>query len=137
MTQLKQRFILIDDDNISNLLTKMILKKAFDGAEVLIFTVAEEGLSYIKSDVESTYAYEKTVLLLDINMPTLSGWEFLEEFKLFEEALQEHYEVYIHSSSINVTDRKLAKENPLVMDYLEKPLNKEKFVTLLSKEMDN
>jgi hypothetical protein len=64
-------------------------------------------------------------------MPTLTGWEFLEEFNLFDEAIKEHYEIYIHSSSINVTDRKLAKDNQLVLDYLEKPINKDKFFKLI------
>jgi hypothetical protein len=61
MTQTMQRFILIDDDNISNLLTKMVLKKTFDNVEILVFTDADEGLSFIKSDVESIHTYEKTV----------------------------------------------------------------------------
>lgn len=126
MTQIIRRFIIIDDDTISNLLTKMVLKKTFDGVEVLVFTLADEGLSFIKSDVESMHTYEKTVLLLDINMPTLTGWEFLEEFKLFDEAIKKHYKIYIQSSSINFTDRKLAEANQLVLDYIEKPINKDK-----------
>ncbi|WP_339889411.1 response regulator [uncultured Flavobacterium sp.] len=132
MAQIKRRFILIDDDNISNLLTKMVLKKAFYSAEVLVFTVAEEGLAFIKSDSESIHNFDKIILLLDINMPSLTGWEFLEEFKLFDEAIKKQYHIYIHSSSINAIDINLAKENKLVLDYLEKPINKDKFLKLLS-----
>jgi CheY-like chemotaxis protein len=132
MTKIKKRFIIIDDDNISNLLTKMVLQKAFKGAEVIVFTVPEEGLTFIKSDSNSIHNYEKTILLLDINMPTLTGWEFLEEFKLFNKTIKKHFQIYIHSSSIKATDRKLAKENQLVLDYIEKPFNKDMFLKLLS-----
>ena len=63
-------------------------------------------------------------------MPYLSGWEFLEAFDLFDTAIKEQYDIYILSSSVAQNDIDLAKENPYVIDFIEKPLNKAKLTTL-------
>jgi CheY-like chemotaxis protein len=130
MTQVTNRFLLVDDDPLNNYLTKMILKKSFEGAYVKDFTIPEEGLEFIKTEPRHTPSGEKTILFLDINMPTLTGWEFLEAFEHFDASIKEQYDIYILSSSVNISDLNLAKENPLVLDFIEKPLNKAKLVKI-------
>lgn len=132
MTQLTKRFLIIDDDRINNFLTKMVLQKSFKDIEVIVFTSPEEGLEFIKSEYKNDNITEKTTLFLDINMPTLSGWEFLEAFTLFEESIQKKFNIYIFSSSINDCDIKLAKENKLVSDFIEKPVNKDKLAKMFN-----
>jgi CheY-like chemotaxis protein len=132
MTQPTKRFLLIDDDPLNNTLTKMILKKSFEVVHVNAFTVPEDGLEFIKSEPNHNPPDGKTTLFLDINMPTLSGWEFLEAFELFDASIKEHYTIYILSSSVNLNDINLAKANPLVIGFIEKPLNKAKLAKILS-----
>ncbi len=125
MAQNKKRFLLVDDDPLNNYLTKMILKKAFTDAHVDDFTIPEDGLKFIKQEPSHHPPDGKTTLFLDINMPSISGWEFLEAFDLFDAFIKEQYDIYILSSSINLGDINAAKANPLVIDFLEKPLNKD------------
>jgi response regulator RpfG family c-di-GMP phosphodiesterase len=128
-----KRFLLIDDDALNNLLTKMILKKSFENVLINDFTVPEDGLDFIKSEQSQGPPDEKTTLFLDINMPTLSGWEFLKALELFDTPVKEQYNTYILSTSINLSDIKLAKENPSVIDFIEKPLNKESLSKIFAK----
>ncbi len=126
MAQIKKRFLLVDDDPLNNSLTKMILKKSFDAVHINIFTDPEDGLEFMKSEPihNPPEADGKTTLFLDINMPTLSGWEYLEAFELFDASIKEQYDIYILSSSVDPKDIKRAKKNPLVIDFIEKPLKK-------------
>jgi len=130
MTLITTRFLLVDDDLLNNYLTKITLKKSL--GEVLIndFTNPENGLEFIRSEPVYNPTDGKTTLLLDINMPILSGWEFLEAFELFDTSIKEQYNIYILSSSIDLYDKNLAMENPLVLDFIEKPLNKTKIIKI-------
>lgn len=130
MTQITKRFLLVDDDPVNNYLTKIILKKSFEEVHVNDFTIPEDALEFIKSGPSHNPPYGKTTLLLDINMPSISGWEFLEAFELFDASIKEQYNIYILSSSVNLSDINLAKENQLVLDFIEKPLNKAKLVKI-------
>jgi response regulator RpfG family c-di-GMP phosphodiesterase len=124
MKPILKRFLLVDDDPINNLLTKMMLKKSFENVLIHDFTVPEDGLGYIKSEPSHNPLDGKTTLFLDINMPTLSGWEFLKALELFDTSIKERYNTYMLSSSINLNDINLAKEHPYVKGFIEKPLNK-------------
>ncbi len=124
MTQVTKRFLLVDDDLINNSLTKMILKKSFDEVHINAFNIPEDGLEYMKSESGYNTIDGRTTLFLDINMPTMSGWEYLEAFELFDAAIKEQYDIYILSSSVDPKDINRAKANPHVIDFIEKPLNK-------------
>lgn len=124
MTQITKRFLLVDDDPLNNYLSKMILKKSFEGVQVNDFTIPEDGLEFIKSGSSHNSSDGKTTLFLDINMPIISGWEFLEAFALFDAQIKDQYNIYILSSSVDFNDINRAKVNPLVLDFIEKPLNK-------------
>lgn len=63
-------------------------------------------------------------LFLDINMPTITGWEFLEKFQEFTDSVKNQFNIYMLSSSIDPSDIQRAKLNPLVIDFIEKPLSK-------------
>lgn len=124
MAQIKKRFLLVDDDPLNNSLTKMILKKSFDFVQINVFTVPEDALEFMKYEPCYNPPDGKTTLFLDINMPTISGWEYLEKFELFDTSIKEQYDIYILSSSVEPKDINRAKENPLVIDFIEKPLKK-------------
>lgn len=129
MTQTAMRFLIVDDDQTTNFLTKMTIKKSFGEAEIVEFIDPEAALEYIETQYVKEPHTRKTILFLDINMPILTGWEFLEKFETFDETIKMQFNIYILSSSIDRTDIQLAKENSLVIDFIEKPLNK----TILAK----
>lgn len=123
MSKQTNRFLIVDDDPQNNILSKMALRKSLGEIEVKAFVIPEVALEYIESEYKNI-PHDKTILFLDINMPTLSGWEFLDKFETFAEEIKKQFNIYILSSSVDPADIQRAKQNPLVKDFIEKPLNK-------------
>ena len=115
-----QRILLIDDDAGNNTVSRIFLKKVVIETEIVAFTDPELGLEYIATE----YAKKPvtTILLLDINMPILSGWDVLERFMRMPEAIKKYFTIYILTSSINRDDKQRAAAHPLVSAYIEKPM---------------
>ena len=124
MPQTHKHFIVIDDDPINNLLCSKNIKKNIQEADVITFTEAEKGLDHIKSFFNEPNV-ENAVLFLDINMPIMTGWEFMEEFEKLNSLIKDQVFIYILSSSIHQEDKLKAKNHPDVVDYIEKPLSAE------------
>lgn len=122
------KFIVIDDDPINNQLCKFNLKKIYPDAEVLCFELPGKGLQSLKS-VEPLDDPEKYIcVLLDINMPEMTGWEFLDQFSSFDTNLKDRMKIFIVSSSIDPMDVKKAQDHPLVVNYITKPISKDMMI---------
>ena len=116
----ERQYLLIDDDATSNIICKLNIKKADPDAAVISFNDPEDALSCIK---EKCVPDDKRVciLFLDINMPTMTGWEFLDKFQEFDPKVRSKFVVYILTSSIeDFSEEK--KEYPDVADVLSKPI---------------
>jgi CheY-like chemotaxis protein len=72
-----------------------------------------------------------TVLLLDINMPLMSGWEFLERFDNMKDEVKNLFRIYILSSSVDPRDKQRSYANKNVKAFLVKPLVKDNVVDIL------
>ena len=90
--------------------------------EVEAFTNPKDALKYI-DDQYTEQRTGKTILLLDINMPIMSGWEFLERFDSFGKKVKGCIDIYILSSSVDPRDKDRSYSNKNVKDYLLKPLS--------------
>jgi CheY-like chemotaxis protein len=111
---------LVDDDPINNLINRRLLGKIGIGNYIEEFLIAQEALEKIKQLPKE----DSLLIFLDINMPVLNGWEFLEKYTaLFPDRKDR---IVILSSSIDYQDRKKAFEYPIVSGFLEKPLSLEK-----------
>ena len=119
--KLPERFILIDDDPFNNKLCKNILNKIYKNIEVIGFTEPEKGIDYILNEYSENPVY--TVLFLDINMPTLNGWQVVEKISHMSDNICMNIVIFILSSSIHLVDKTKASENPIISGYIEKPLN--------------
>ena len=118
-----KKFIVVDDDPTNNLICGFVIKKKVPGADVKVFNDPMAGLSYIKTMGDSAeYECEPTVLFLDINMPTMTGWEFLDAFRNLDPEIQERFRIYMLSSSVEDFSKESAKY-PFVQDFLSKPLS--------------
>ena len=116
----KPKYIIVDDDLFSNVLSNRVIKKAFAETDVITFNIAEEGLAYIQNKPRDSFG--STILLLDINMPTITGWEFLEQFEKFGHEIQPPISIYMFSSSINQHDKDKANTNKFIKGFISKPL---------------
>ena len=117
-------FIIVDDDPISNFISKKLILKANLDADVQSFTESVEGLNYVLSTLAKPQE-GTAVLLLDINMPALTGWQFMERLETKGSIVDERLLIYILSSSIDPADLSKAKDNPHICDYIMKPLTLE------------
>ena len=89
-----QRVIMVDDDPCSHLICKANIRCITAGMEFQEFTSPKMGIEYI----ENAYAKAEectTVLLLDINMPGMDGWEFLEKYDGIENAIKNQITVFL------------------------------------------
>ena len=116
---------IIDDDNIFVFVLKKILKRNENFDEVLDFKNGEEVLDLL-SNKDNTFP---NIILLDINMPVIDGWQLLEEIEKLPN--KEKLNVFIMSSSIDVNDIAKSKSFSTVKDFLSKPINNDKLNKLI------
>ncbi len=124
-------FVIIDDDIINNKLCRKIIEKTYPDVQITDFTNAREGLDFI-IDRYGKNTDEKVIVLLDISMPIMNAWEFLEVFDTLNADLKKRVKVHILSSSINKNDMMRAQTNPNVEYYLIKPLTKESIMLIVN-----
>jgi CheY-like chemotaxis protein len=106
--------VLIDDDPISTFVTeKLISKNVKEPCKFFKYQSARAALNDI-------YSIRPNYLFLDLNMPEMTGWDFLDTFK----SDNIEAEVYILSSSVDERDISKANSYSMVKDYLSKPLIK-------------
>ncbi|WP_439881872.1 response regulator [Pontibacter sp. MBLB2868] len=113
---------IIDDDPISTCLTEMVLKLEGFTENALTFASAEEGLHFITEDLGENVP---RVIFLDLNMPTMNGWQFLQALKPHENKISEACSIYILTSSIDPSEQTMAKEYAVVRGFISKPLTEE------------
>ena len=118
---MKKQILLIDDDPIMNLINSKIVENIKPGAIIKSFKNGREALDHLYQDKEHYY-----FILLDINMPVMNGWQFLDQFKVRKDEF--NTDIHILSSSIDESDRLKASEYSCVKSYLVKPLH-EKMLT--------
>lgn len=127
-----KRYMIVDDDKANNMLCRMILKKISGDVESVAYDIPREALEKISSEYSGASKKIPTVLFLDINMPEINGWEFMDLFKDFDKSIHDQFTIYILSSSVDYKDKDLADKNPLVSGYIQKPLTREKLKEILN-----
>lgn len=123
---------LVDDDKVFQLTASRTIKAANLTDRILQFENGEEALAFLKahaSDSESLPDY----IFLDINMPFVDGWMFLDDYADLKQLLTKEIRIYMVSSSIDPRDVDRARQNENVREYVIKPVSREKFVELLSR----
>ena len=114
-------FIIVDDDPLNNLLCSMTIEKYLHTDRVLAFTLPDEALAFIQTTYNANS--DPTILFLDINMPIINGWEFLEEYENFSGEIKNRIIIYLLSSSLYHGDISRAAANKNVKDFITKPLD--------------
>jgi len=121
---------LVDDDKLFVFLTRKTIEATnFDG-DIREFGDGREAIDYLR-DSATRDEVLPDVIFLDLSMPIMDGWEFLEEYLLLDPAIRKNITLYICSSSISPHDIERAKNIGAVADFIIKPISKEKFIEML------
>jgi CheY-like chemotaxis protein len=127
------QLILIDDNEIDQLLHRKLIEKATPGTTLHQFTVASSALAAIQ-DQTIKPNHKTNIILLDIKMPVMDGFQFLEQYHLLPPEIKNNFSVYVLTSSLNQFDISRAKSNPYVKDMVIKPLNIDTLLHLIDQK---
>lgn len=118
----KKTIWVIDDDNIYQIIVNKIIQKSEMFSAISSFKNGKDAIDALRNTIENTGEFPD-IILLDINMPIMDGWEFMEEMELIKSQLNKKNNIYMVSSSIAVEDKNKAKTYPDILGYLSKPVN--------------
>ena len=120
----------VDDDPITLMLCKMVISKSSFSKEIITAQNGEEALNYF-DNLKLNNLGEKinnypTLVFLDLNMPVMDGWDFLDHFSKEEyTSFFKDTKVIVLSSTIDPADINKSKTYPMVIDFISKPITKE------------
>ena len=122
-------FILIDDSELDCFIAKKIIEQTIKPSSIKVFRNAKPALETIRE--KTADIGQIVVILLDLHMPLMSGFQFVEEFEKLPVEIQEKYKIIILSSTRNKNDifRVLYYKN--VSHFQEKPLTRENLLTMV------
>ncbi|RYD57365.1 MAG: response regulator [Sphingobacteriales bacterium] len=125
-------FIIIDDNKLNCYIAEKMIKKIDPEIAVKPFIYANEAFEFIRNPSDG---FERHVILVDIQMPLMSGFNFVEEFERLADGVKDKYKLYIYSSTINEQDKLQANNYSTVRHFFSKPLT-HNALTILLKDLD-
>lgn len=126
--------LLIDDNEADNFFHKRTIQEADCCDEIITFKDAEEALDFFKNAPES---FKPDLIFLDIHMPGLNGWEFLEEYKKLPDANKADSLLVMLSTEPKAEYWHMAEADKHLSGFLEKPLNKAHLEKILKQFFPN
>ena len=124
---------LIDDDSVNNMIHEEFFIEKFPHINIRVFEKAEEALRELKQIIKSKdSSLIPNYIFLDIHMPEMNGWEFLEEFHDSLIFITEQIGIAMLTSSIATEDYRKSLQYPAVTAYLTKPLELHKIEGIIS-----
>jgi CheY-like chemotaxis protein len=119
---------LVDDDEVINLVHAEVIKRILQDVKLEVFQSGTQLLEYIGEQNSQPL----DVIFLDIRMPEMDGFEVLENLEKTNSLLVKNSRLYVLSSTLDERDLNKAKSNPMVTDFIGKPLSFESFRKLLA-----
>ena len=120
---------IVDDDKIYTFLVKKTIEQTNLVNTIKVFENGLDAINFLKENTANQDTLPE-ILLLDLSMPIMDGWEFLEEYILLSPKLDRKITIYIISSSISPYDIDKAKSISIVTDFIIKPISKEKLIEI-------
>lgn len=124
---------LVDDDSIFRFLTQSVIKHTNLVNQVKAFANGLEALDFLKDGARQNPQDLPEVILLDLTMPVMDGWEFLEEYDRLHTRFRKKIPLYVVSSSISPADIEKSRAMNTVTDYIVKPITKDKVMDIISR----
>ena len=118
--------LLVDDDEINNFISIKLIKKAIEHTEIAACLNGRFAIDELLQIQKKDPSQLPDFILLDINMPIMNGWEFLDEYRRLNIDPLGKSKIFIISSSVFSNDINKAKSYPLVKNFISKPLSVDK-----------
>ncbi len=125
------RFLLLDDEDIFNFLSEEVIHQVNPDYQCEVFSESEIALNYISSQIQQNLPVPD-VILIDIRMPGMNGFDFLESINQYSESSLKNTVVYILSSSLDLRDHNRAKNFSMVKGFESKPLSEKMVLDIVS-----
>lgn len=125
----KLNFMVIDDSKLDCFIAEKIIRNTGKCESIRSFLQAKDALEHISNSQPEEHSH--TILLVDIQMPIMNGFEFVEAFEKLPDSVTDNYTIYIISSSINETDLSKVHNYKTVKQFLNKPLTSNNLSVLL------
>jgi CheY-like chemotaxis protein len=122
---------IVDDDTIFQFIAKRVLDSINSQNKTVIFSDGQDAIDFIHSNLNEIDKLPD-IIFLDINMPVMNGWQFLNQYVEIKSKIKKKIVIYILSSSKNPDDFIQAQDIHEVTDYIVKPINREKYMSILS-----
>lgn len=122
---------LIDDDAVSLFLTDQILRLGGVRGAVLTFENSEKALRHLLAGLAAEE--HPQLIFLDLNMPVVDGWDFLDALAPHAAQLRHRCAIYLLTSSLALADTSKARLYPLVQGVIHKPLNAEHIADVMAR----
>ena len=119
-----ENILLIEDDPITVMVCDRIIKMIGFSNHVQTKENGQEGIDYISNAIKENKELPD-IIFLDINMPIMNGWDFLEAFESIKQQLSKVPRILILSSTVDPEDYKKAEKFPAVEGFISKPLTQE------------
>lgn len=116
--------MLIDDNEIDNLINQKMLEASNIAETIFMHTGAKGALEFLKN-IEKISVGLPEIIFLDIDMPLMDGFQFLDEFDKLSDKIKNNVSIIMLTSSINPQDLSKARKSNYVKKYINKPLTQE------------
>jgi CheY-like chemotaxis protein len=121
--------MLVDDNEIDNLINQKMIEASNICEHIFIHSGAKSAIEFLKNIEKLAKGpvdlYLPEIIFLDIDMPLMDGFQFLDEFERLSESIKKQCKVVMLTSSLNPQDMNRAKKNQFVLKYINKPLTQE------------
>jgi len=129
--------LVIDDDEPTNFFNQMIVEQSGCTENIKVAQSGQEALQYLSTSVELSCADQKfpcpDLIFLDINMPAMDGWEFLEKYRALKRERKNQVIVVMLTTSLFQEDMLKAQAIPEISGFENKPLTPEKLEKILNR----
>ena len=122
---------IIDDDEIYQFTAKRTLAMTDMASKILMFNDGEEAIDFLTENMHNLEELPD-IIFLDLNMPVMDGWDFIEEYTTLKPKLNKNIILYVVSSSVYDEDIRRAKSISEVNDYIVKPISIDQYKVILT-----